>query len=252
MRCRRVTLAFALAALPALSAFPRHQDIASLTQEKRTPPPDVAQVDREPVLKKKAEPRYPELAKKAGIEGKVWVKLRIDTDGKVIDAQLIKADHESLVEAALEAAKKFEFEPAIMKGKPVAVWVTVPFAFKLAEKSGESALGYNLTGTVTKILQGTHLDSCKQAVDPEAYLIHGSEYVHLLSALDAWGQKGGFPGAQGRSISFVHVRGSAGSDAYTLVLKTEVKKGAGTRFHTVVWNRSPGGEWKITQWHISE
>jgi len=34
----------------------------------------------------------------------------------------------------LVAAKEYRFTPSEIKGKPVAVWVTIPFKFKLAEK----------------------------------------------------------------------------------------------------------------------
>lgn len=226
--------------------------LALRIQEKGAAPADITQVDREPILKKRADPRYPDIARKAGIEGKVWVKLWIGTDGKVIDAQLIKTDHEALVEASLEAARKFEFEPAIMKGKPTAVWVTVPFAFKLADKTLQQEPGYRLMETVTKILQGSQLDSCKLAIDPSAYLVNGSELIHLPTALDRWGQKGGFPDEKGRTVGFVRGQGSPSGDVFTLTVKTEGKKGSEPRFHTVVWTRSAGGQWHITQWHASQ
>jgi TonB family protein len=253
-------LLLTLGLLPPLSAFAQDpagpgagEEIATALrmQEKGAAPADITQVDREPVLKKRADPRYPDVARKAGIEGKVWVKLWIGTDGKVADAQLIKTDHEALVEASLDAARKFEFEPAIMKGKPTAVWVTVPFAFKLADKSGPQEPGYRLLETVTKILQGSQLDSCKRAIDPSAYLVNGSDLIHLPAALDRWGEKGGFPDEKGRTVGFVRGQGSPSGDVFTLTVKTEVKKGSEPRFHTVVWTRSAGGEWRITQWHAS-
>jgi TonB family protein len=208
--------------------------------------------DREPILKKKSDPRYPDLARKAGIEGKVWVKLWVGTDGKVGDAQVIKADHEALVEAALEAGRKFEFEPAVVKGKTTAVWVTVPFMFKLADKPPMQEPGYRLMETATKVLQGVQLDSCKRAVDPSAYLVNGAEYIPLSAALDRWGEKGGFPEERGRTVAFVRGQGSTSGDAFTFVFKTELRKGIEPRFHTVVWSRSPGGEWRISSWHTSQ
>jgi len=45
-----------------------------------------------------------------------------------------KSDAEIFNEPALEAAKQFIFTPAYMNNGPVAVWVSVPFKFKLADK----------------------------------------------------------------------------------------------------------------------
>lgn len=83
----------------------------------------------EPVVT--AQPKYPELAQKAGIQGVVYVKILVDKDGKPKKAVVIKTDSEMFNEAAIEAAMKFVFTPAIQNNKPIAVWVAIPFRFKL-------------------------------------------------------------------------------------------------------------------------
>jgi outer membrane biosynthesis protein TonB len=45
---------------------------------------------------------------------------------------VVKSDFEILSEAAVEAAKQFVFTPAYVTGGPVAVWVAIPFDFRLA------------------------------------------------------------------------------------------------------------------------
>ena len=45
------------------------------------PPADFVPVEKEPVPVKKVEPKYPELAMRAGLEGKVWVKIWVDKEG---------------------------------------------------------------------------------------------------------------------------------------------------------------------------
>jgi protein TonB len=101
-----------------------------------TPPPDFVEYDKAPAVIKRGFPQYPELAKVAGVEGTVYVKIWIREDGKVETAKLQKGSgtDAGFEEAALQAATQFEFHPAMKNGKPVAVWVSIPFHFKLGEK----------------------------------------------------------------------------------------------------------------------
>lgn len=90
--------------------------------------------DREPTVKKSVSPSYPEEAKAKGIEGKVYVSIRVDITGKVKEAKIVKSDNEVFNSAALDAAKQWLFSPALKDGKPVEAWMTMPFMFKLADK----------------------------------------------------------------------------------------------------------------------
>jgi periplasmic protein TonB len=98
------------------------------------PPPDFVAVEKEPAIVKRVEPKYPELAMRAGLEGKVTVKMWVDKEGKVKQVVVLKSDAEIFNEPAIEAAKQFVFTPAYMNNGPVSVWVALPFKFKLAEK----------------------------------------------------------------------------------------------------------------------
>ncbi|MDI6739182.1 MAG: energy transducer TonB [Candidatus Edwardsbacteria bacterium] len=90
-------------------------------------------VDKNPEPVRMPQPVYPEIAKKVGISGKVYVQMLIDIDGRVIRADIAKSSgNVTLDEAAVEAAKQWLFTPAIAPGgKPVRVWVMQPFTFKL-------------------------------------------------------------------------------------------------------------------------
>lgn len=79
--------------------------------------------------------RYPEIAKRAGIQGRVFVKALIDTNGNVADAKVIKGIGGGCDEAAIEAVKQTTFIPGKQKGLLVNVQVTVPILFKLGSKS---------------------------------------------------------------------------------------------------------------------
>jgi protein TonB len=98
------------------------------------PPADFVPVEKEPIPVKKVEPKYPELAMRAGLEGKVWVKIWVDKEGKAKQVVILKSDAEIFNEPSIEAAKQWVFTPAYMNNGPVSVWVSVPFKFKLTEK----------------------------------------------------------------------------------------------------------------------
>lgn len=74
---------------------------------------------------------YPEIAKRAGIEGKVYVLAFVDEKGIVTKAEIIKGLGAGLDEAALKAVKATKFKPGKQRGKPVRVQVSIPIVFKL-------------------------------------------------------------------------------------------------------------------------
>lgn len=74
---------------------------------------------------------YPEIAKRAGVEGKVYVLAFVDESGTVTDAKIIKGIGAGCDEAALDAVKKTKFKPGKQRGKPVKVQVSIPVVFKL-------------------------------------------------------------------------------------------------------------------------
>jgi|TARA_A100001037_G_scaffold23995_1_gene19737 protein TonB len=87
-------------------------------------------VEKQPVPTKRAVPEYPDIARKANITGKVFVTALIGKTGKVEQVGKITGP-DVFHEAAKAAALKWEFEPAIQNDKPVKVWVSLPFTFKL-------------------------------------------------------------------------------------------------------------------------
>jgi protein TonB len=98
------------------------------------PPADFVPYEKEPMLVKKVDPKYPDLALRAGLEGKVIVKIWVDKEGKVRDVVILKSDAEIFNEPSIDAAKQFVFTPAYMNNGPVAVWVSFPFRFKLTDR----------------------------------------------------------------------------------------------------------------------
>jgi protein TonB len=87
-------------------------------------------LSEKPVVINREEPKYPELARKAGIEGMVVVKVLIGTKGDVEKVEVVKS-HPMLDESAMAAAKLFKFTPGKQRDRVVKVWMTIPFTFKL-------------------------------------------------------------------------------------------------------------------------
>ena len=61
--------------------------------------------------KTKVQPAYPELAKKMQISGTVKIEVTVSSNGTVKEARVV-GGHPVLATAALDAAKKWRFEPA--------------------------------------------------------------------------------------------------------------------------------------------
>jgi protein TonB len=74
---------------------------------------------------------YPEIAKRAGVEGKVYILAFVDESGSVTKAQVLKGIGAGCDEAALDAVLKTKFKPGKQRGKPVKVQVSIPIVFKL-------------------------------------------------------------------------------------------------------------------------
>jgi protein TonB len=95
------------------------------------PPEIFTPVERLPEVVLSVRPEYPPLAARAGIEGNVSVNIWVTKEGKPRKAVVLRSTHEMFNEAAITAAMKFVFTPALMNGHPVAVWVSIPFKFRM-------------------------------------------------------------------------------------------------------------------------
>ncbi|MCX6150675.1 MAG: energy transducer TonB [Ignavibacteriales bacterium] len=78
---------------------------------------------------------YPELAKRACIQGKVMVEFVVDKEGNVTDAKILKGIGSGCDEEALRVVNALgKFKPGTDKGKSVAVSMVIPIKFKLDDK----------------------------------------------------------------------------------------------------------------------
>lgn len=95
------------------------------------PPPDFVPYEQPPMVVKRVEPKYPEIASRAGLEGTVHVKMWVDKEGKVRKVVVLKSDAELFNAPSIEAGMLWVFTPAMQHDGPVSVWVAVPFKYRL-------------------------------------------------------------------------------------------------------------------------
>ncbi len=110
------------------------------------PPPPEAIDDSVPIFVPHDEPpepiggytaiqkrlKYPEIARKAGVEGRVMIWAQIGVDGNVVRTRVMRSlGPNGCDEAASEAIRACKWKPAMQRDKPVRVWVAVPVDFRL-------------------------------------------------------------------------------------------------------------------------
>lgn len=95
-------------------------------------PDEIIFFESPPVMVNQVVPNYPRFEKMAGNTGIVIVKALVNVEGIVVDVLVYKSSGRiALDEAAIEAAYKTPYKPAIQNGRPIAVWVSYSVVFKL-------------------------------------------------------------------------------------------------------------------------
>lgn len=93
----------------------------------------LSQLDRTPTPIKIVRPAYPKTLARSSRGGRVTVEFYIDEQGHVrmpsVDRQTIEANEE-LAAAAVTAVEQWQFEPPLLKGRPVLTLAQQDFSFK--------------------------------------------------------------------------------------------------------------------------
>jgi len=85
-----------------------------------------------PFYKINPPPRYPRTARRRGIQGTVVLSVYVDVQGRVDNLWVFESSgYRVLDNSALEAVKKWSFEPGRKGDTKVAMWVNVPVRFEL-------------------------------------------------------------------------------------------------------------------------
>lgn len=93
------------------------------------PQPSIA---ARPRYKNNPEPAYPLSARRRRQEGSVLLRVRVSAAGRPEAVSVRRSSgFEALDEAAVEAVRRWEFEPALSDGRPVASEVEIPIRFEL-------------------------------------------------------------------------------------------------------------------------
>jgi TonB family protein len=82
------------------------------------------------LLMTKVNPVYPKDARRARIQGSVIMQAIIDKEGNVATLELVSG-HPALVDAAMEAVRKWKYQPYLLNGQPVEVQTQMQVNFTL-------------------------------------------------------------------------------------------------------------------------
>lgn len=93
---------------------------------------------------------YPEIARRAGIQGTVYVEVFIDEKGDVVKAIVKKGIGAGCDESAIAAVKKTKFRPGMRRGKPVKVRLAIPIRFRLGTVTDRAEEMKKLKHSITK------------------------------------------------------------------------------------------------------
>ena len=74
---------------------------------------------------------YPEIAKKAGVEGRVFVQFIVDKKGRVTDPVVQRGIGAGCDEEAVRCVRQTRFTPGRQDGEPVEVKMSLPVTFRL-------------------------------------------------------------------------------------------------------------------------
>ncbi len=75
---------------------------------------------------------YPEIARRAGVEGSVLLYVQVDEKGEIVNTRVMRLEGiDVFKEAAIKAVKSVKWKPAMQRDRPVKVWASVPIDFVL-------------------------------------------------------------------------------------------------------------------------
>jgi TonB family protein len=82
----------------------------------------------------RALPKYPDLARRAGLMGTVILLVVVEKDGSVGEIEVVKSPDQrwGFDLSAIDAVKMWRYQPALMNGSPVAAYIQVMVEFTLA------------------------------------------------------------------------------------------------------------------------
>lgn len=96
---------------------------------------EAKEVDVRAEITAKPLPKYTREARRVGVQGVVVLKVLLLGDGKLDRVRVVRRLPYGLTENAILVACQIKFKPAMKAGQPVAQWLNVQYAFRLADSS---------------------------------------------------------------------------------------------------------------------
>lgn len=122
---------------PSVDSGEASSDLEQIGSSSAALPPPAAPLERvrvggdvrPPRIVSSPPPVYPEMAKDAGVQGRVVIEASVDEHGKVVGTKVISGPA-MLRQAAAAALREWKYQPATLDGKPVPVQITVTLNFR--------------------------------------------------------------------------------------------------------------------------
>jgi TonB family protein len=114
---------------------------AEVAVPERSPEPDPNQIhmkwDVPPRLVESVGFKYPDIARRAGVEGRVTLHVVVGIDGTVEEAEAVQSWPDGIFDrAAEEAVARWRYKPAILNGRPVRAKFSQTLQFRLSPPPG--------------------------------------------------------------------------------------------------------------------
>lgn len=107
--------------------------------EQRPEHVEFVNLDRIPAIISQPPIEYPEAARKAGIEGKVLIRVLVNEQGRPERAQIIRRAPEDCTifdDSATSSVMDMRFAPVTKSGNPIRYWMNIPVRYTLQGPAG--------------------------------------------------------------------------------------------------------------------
>lgn len=93
-------------------------------------------MDTPPQPLRRVQPKFPDKARRSGVEGFVKMSVFVNENGSVDQVKVLDATPRGVFEqVAEEAIRGWEFQPGVYQGESVAGWITQTFRFALKKST---------------------------------------------------------------------------------------------------------------------
>jgi TonB family protein len=123
--------------------------------------PNVAQRMSPPKVLKRVDPVYPLAMRMSGMRAEVTVSFVVTDEGRVTDAIVLRSTNPAFEQPALEAIRKWTFQPAMQNGKAVNTKMEIPisFALQFAPDGGSDAYSLKSRNKDKNLPEGLRYDT---------------------------------------------------------------------------------------------